>query len=75
MNLYIISFKRIYKNFYVEATSFSEAEEKLFSHLKLNESENYKVNEDGSVEDIKNKEEKRISYIEEISVVSREIIK
>ena len=75
MNLYRVSLKRIYEMFYVEASSFDEASEKVLTHLKLNEQEKYEVNESGLVKLIQEKEEERSCFINEITLVSSLIIR
>ncbi len=78
MNLYRVSFRRIYGFFYVEASSFDDAATRLLAHLKLNESKKYKVYDDGLVElieDLKKGEEARTSYINEIELVTSLIIR
>ena len=78
MNLYRVSFRRIYGIFYVEAYSFDDAATKLLAHLKLNESKKYKVHDDGLVElivDLEKGEEARSSYVNEIELVTSLIIR
>ena len=78
MNLYRVSFRRIYEIFYVEASSFDDATRRLLAHLKLNESKKYKVHDDGLVEliaDLKKGEEARTSYVNEIELVTSLIIR
>ena len=79
MNLYRVSFRRIYGFFYVEASSFDDATRRLLAHLKLNESKKYKVHDDGLVEELienlEKGEDARSSYINEIELVTSHIIR
>ena len=75
MELYCLSLSKIYKRFFVEANSFSEAEEKLKEYLKLNESNKYKIEEDGSIKYLPEAEKEKEVYVEEIQRMSKFIIK